>query len=89
MSDKWCNSTVRVYLDFPITPTDDIKILNKIFEILQSGLISASTKVISICNIYASIMINANKEAADKWVLDNFNQEKVLYIMQRNQYVRI
>lgn len=47
MSNKWCNSTVRVYLDFPITPTDNIKILNKIFEILQSDLIKASTMLAS------------------------------------------
>lgn len=77
MGHKWCNSTVRVYLDFPITPTDNIKILNKIFDVLQSQLIRASTNVIAICNIYASIMINDNKEAADKWVLDNFNQRKL------------
>lgn len=77
MNSKWCNSTVRVYLDFPITPTDNIKTLNKIFDILQSQLIRGSTKVISICNIYASIWINEGKEKADQWVKDNFNQEKL------------
>lgn len=90
MGNEWCNSTVRVYLDFPITPTDDIKILNKIFDILQPQLIRSSTKVISICNLYASIMINGCKERADKWVLDNFGKEKLesaVYIPARSECI--
>ena len=90
MSNKWCNSTVKVYLDFPITPTDDIKILNKIFDILQSKLIKSSTKVISICNLYASIMMSKSKEEADKWILDNFNKEKLesaVYMPARSECI--
>lgn len=86
--NKWCNSTVRVYLDFPIIPTDDIKILNKIFDILQSQLVKSSTKVLSICNLYASILINKEKQEADKWVLNNFNNSKienVLYNQARSE----
>lgn len=77
MNNKWCNSTVRVYLDFSVAPTNDIKILNKIYDVIQSQLIKSSTKIISICNIYASIMITEGKDIADKWVLDHYNKEKL------------
>lgn len=78
MSDKInrCVNTVRIYLDDIINPTNDWKQFNEIFKILQFGLIKGSTKAISLCNIYASILLSEGKTKADQWVKDTYNMDK-------------
>lgn len=81
MKDNRCVSVVKVYIDTIISPINDWNKFNIIFNNLQSELVKASTKVISLCNIYASILLNDGKEKADQWVFDTYNMKNLVSAM--------
>lgn len=76
-----CVNAVRIYIDGIISPTNDWKIFNDIYKQLQSELTKASTKAISICNIYTSLLLNGGKEKADQWVSNTYNMNKLASAM--------
>ena len=69
-------SSARVYIDELISPVTEWKDFSKIFNGLQKEVMCASTKAIAFCNIYKSYVIHQGKEAADKWMLDNYGKDK-------------
>lgn len=74
----------KIKLTQIFSPTNNWTVFHDIYKILQNEVISASNRIMSICNIYNSF---ANKDDSIKWVLDNYGNDKirnVLYQVSRN-----
>lgn len=67
----------RVYITQINSPTDDWKEFHKIYDLLQGECITASGKCISICNMYASYLLDSGKEIADKFLMERYNLDKI------------
>lgn len=79
--NKTVVSVTQIYIDKLLAPTDDWNDFKRMYSYIQKEMSSASTKAISICNLYTSNLINNGREVANKWVLDTFGKEKLVSAM--------
>lgn len=71
----------KVFITQIDSPTNDWKEFHKIYDLLQGECITASSKCISICNIYASYLLDSGKEMADRFLMDRYNSDKIANIL--------